>query len=179
VAFSPDGRFAVSHTKPKGILLWDVASGKLLRTLIGQDKMGDDRDNYSLNFSHDARYVLAGCFVHDLQSGRTTQVFEKCSEGLVAAFPGGNYAIYPGDLGPGLQINEFTTGKLVASLMTLGNGEWMTITADNYYVASPAGEKRLTVSTGHVNLPIDAYRSTYNKPKQVIRALTPLVRKRQ
>jgi len=183
VAFSPDGRFAVSHTKPKGILLWDVASGKLLGVLIGQAKLGDDRDNYSLQFSHDGRYLLAGCLVYDLHSGRTTQMLRGLSywkpcKGPLASLPGGNYAVYPRESGYGAQVHEFTTGKFVASLMTLGDGEWMTITSESYYVASEAGEKRLSVRAGGATLPIDGFRSTYGKPDEVKRALAPLVRRR-
>ena len=183
IAFSPDGRFAVSHTKPKGILLWDVASGKLLGVLIGQAALGDDRENYSLQFSQDGRYLLAGCFVYDLHSGRTTQMrrglsYWKPCKGPLAALPGGNYAIYPRESEYGAQVFEFTTGKLVALLMNLGDGQWMTITSESYYVASEAGEKRLNVRAGGATLPIDGFRSTYGKPDEVKRALAPLVRRR-
>ena len=177
VAFSPDGRFAVSHTKPKGILLWDVASGNLLGVLIGQAKISDTRDNYSLQLSHDGRYLLAGCFVYDLYSRSTTEMrrglshFQQCA-GPLASLAGGNYAVYPGG-----DIFEFTTGKRVASLVNLGDGEWMTITSESYYVASEAGEKRLGVRAGGAQLPIDGFRSTFSKPDEVKRSLAPLVRR--
>jgi WD40 repeat protein len=175
VTFSPDGRFVVSHTRPKGIVLWDVASGKLLRVLIYQAELGDDRYVYSLRFSPDGRYLIAGCFVHDLHSGRTAKMLEDVPcDGPVASLPGGNYALYGGY---GVQIYEFTTRKHVASLITLGDGQWMTITSENYYVASPAGEKRLIVEAGGSKLPIDGFRSTYGKADEVRRALAPLLKK--
>jgi hypothetical protein len=183
VSFSPDGRFAVSHTKPKGVLLWDVASGNLLGVPIGQAELGDDRDDYSLQFSHDGRYLLAGCLVYDLHSGRTTQMrrglsYWKACKGPLASLPGGNYAVYPKEYNYGAEVFEFTNGKSVALLVTLGDGEWMTVTSEGYYVASEAGEKRLGVRAGGSTLPIDGFRSTYGKPDEVKHALAPLVIRR-
>jgi hypothetical protein len=118
-----------------------------------------------------------------LHTGRTTQMrrglsFWKPCEGPVVALPGGRYAVYPGEYDFGARVHEFTTGGLVAALTNLGDGEWMTLTSQSYYVASPQGEKRLTVRAGGATLPIDGFRATYGKPKEVQKALAPVLQRR-
>ena len=54
VAFSPDGRTIVSGSNDKTIKLWDVASGRELRTLKVKDRV------YSVAFSPDGRMIASG-----------------------------------------------------------------------------------------------------------------------
>jgi WD40 repeat protein len=55
VAFSPDGRFVVTGSQDSTAKLWDVATGKELRTFGGHS-----HDVLSVAFSPDGRYVVTG-----------------------------------------------------------------------------------------------------------------------
>ena len=55
VAFSPDGRYALSGSNDKTLKLWDVSSGQAVRTFQGHTSAV-----YSVAFSPDGRYALSG-----------------------------------------------------------------------------------------------------------------------
>ena len=90
VAFSPDGRFIASAnygTKGSDIRLWEVASGRLVRT-FGQTKTSTEIK--SVAFSPDGRRLVSGGVrgegvrVWDVQSGR--QVWHSDGEATAVAF---------------------------------------------------------------------------------------------
>ena len=62
VAFSPDGRFALSGSWDHTVRLWDVATGKEIRTFAGHT----GRVN-SVAFSPDGRFALSGSDDHTVR----------------------------------------------------------------------------------------------------------------
>ena len=65
VAFSPDGRYALSGSGDETMRLWDISTGKEVRTFEGHN----DRV-YSVSISPDGRYALSG------SSDRTLRLWE-------------------------------------------------------------------------------------------------------
>ncbi len=55
VSFSPDGKTLVSGSRDKTIKLWNVETGKEIRTLKGHDSYV-----YSVNFSPDGKTLVSG-----------------------------------------------------------------------------------------------------------------------
>ncbi len=65
VAFSPDGRYALSGSYDQTLKLWEVETGEEVRTFKGHSA-----PVYSVAFSPDSRYVLSG------SSDGTTRLWE-------------------------------------------------------------------------------------------------------
>jgi len=83
IAFSPNGRWVASSSDDAAIKLWDVASGRLLRTLVGHASQLNSIDGRWLvsDSSDDGSQVLAGTSSGKLKlwqkaTGRLIRTFE-------------------------------------------------------------------------------------------------------
>jgi WD40 repeat protein len=95
VAFSPDGRYAVSAGDDQTIRLWEVITGKEVRVFAGHAE-----EVRSVAFSPDGRYLLSGSNdktirLWEVTTGRTVRVFRGHTflVGSVAFSPDGRYAV--------------------------------------------------------------------------------------
>jgi WD40 repeat protein len=95
VAFSPDGKFALSGSWDKTLKLWDVASGKEIRTFYGHAS-----DIFSVAFSPDGKFALSGSYDTTLklwyvESGKEIRTFYGHASDIfsVAFSPDGKYAL--------------------------------------------------------------------------------------
>ena len=60
IAFSSDGRLAVSGSSDETVIVWDVATGQILYRFDGHDVSQDFEDVYSVAISPDGKTVLSG-----------------------------------------------------------------------------------------------------------------------
>ncbi|MEJ2118417.1 MAG: WD40 repeat domain-containing protein [Alphaproteobacteria bacterium] len=141
VAFSPDGRTALSGSKDNTLKLWDVASGKELRTFTGHSN-----PVHSVAFSPDGRTALSGskdntsrtyyddltvptssedCKLKlwDVASGREIRTFEGVSFWVrsVAFSPDGRNAL-SGDENRTLKLWDVASGKEIRTFK--GHSNW-------------------------------------------------------
>ena len=117
VAFSPDGRYALSGSNDKTLKLWEVSTGREVRTLTGHSE-----EVRSVSFSPDGRYALSGSYDKDLKlwevaTGMELRTFTGHSKPVlsVAFSPDGRYALSGSD-DKTLKLWEVATGMEVKTL---------------------------------------------------------------
>jgi WD40 repeat protein len=111
VAWSPDGRFALSGSEDRTLRLWEVSSGKCLRTFRGHKFAV-----YSVAWSPDGRFALSGgtglARLWEVSGGRCLRTFRGqmarvCS---VAWSPDGRHALSAGQ-DTTLRLWEVSSGR--------------------------------------------------------------------
>jgi len=65
VVFTPDGRYLVSASNDKLIRVWDIETGKTVRTLRGQIGAGNEGKIYAMALSPDGRWLAAAGWTSD------------------------------------------------------------------------------------------------------------------
>ena len=91
IAFTPDGRQLVSASDDKTIRVWDLASGKTVRTIRGESAPGEAGKVHAMALSPDGKWLAAG--------------------GSMATFDGANHI----EIGT-IRLYEFASSRLVALL---------------------------------------------------------------
>jgi WD40 repeat protein len=192
VAFSPDGKTIAAGST--GAKLWDVATGRELPAL---SREGFFSTAYSIAFSPDGKTILAGCGddtlkLWDIASLRLIRTFTGHAEQVeaVAFSPDGSRIISGSadgttrlwDVATGAELAQFisfsgadtqlasaTRGLTVETEAAAASieGEWIAMTPDGYYQASPRGDRYLNVRVGNTVSGIDAYRSIFYNPDVV------------
>jgi WD40 repeat protein len=163
VAFSPDGRYALSGSWDT-LELWEVASGKEIRIFENTDAIS------SVAFSLDGRYALSGSYENILKlwevaSGKEIRTFIGHFDHVnsVAFSPDGRYAL-SGSRDSTTRLWDIATGKELLQYIGMDNGEWVTMTPDGYFNASPNGAQYINVVQGMNVYSIDNFFETYYRP---------------
>jgi hypothetical protein len=138
VAFSPDGRLALSGNNDQTLKLWDIQSGAEIRTFKGHSK-----DVTSIAFSPDGRLALSGnndqtLKLWDIQSSSEIRTFKGHSNEVysVAFSPDGRHAL-SGSWD--LKLWDIQSGAEINSMLIFRDGEWISMTVDGYYNISHEG----------------------------------------
>ncbi len=116
VAFSPDGKRAISGGSDNAIILWDLASGKEIRQFRGHGESVK-----TLAFSPDGRQVLSGSEdetvrLWDAETGKQLWAYkgEKPRSIIKAAFiPGDEASVFSVDLFGVVRVLGRASGKIV------------------------------------------------------------------
>jgi WD40 repeat protein len=172
VNFSPDGKYALSGGSDKTLRLWEVETGKLIRTFRGHTDV-----LYSVAFSPDGKLALSGSWdatarLWDVSTGETLKIFKGHSEGYKSSFdpgvyrvrftPDNRYALSVGDAS--LRIWDITTGREVAMMVSFEDGEWLAITSEGYYNASPNGHSYMRLITGEKAYSMEQFYDVFFRP---------------
>jgi len=154
VAFSPDGKLALSGSEDNSLKLWDVSTGRELRTFNGHSFLVE-----SVAFSPDGKLALSGSWdnslkLWDVSTGRELRTFNGHSSQVisVAFSPDGKLAL-SGSVDNSLKLWQVSTGR---ELRTFNGHSSMVYSVafspDGKLALSGSVDKSLKlwqVSTGH------------------------------
>jgi WD40 repeat protein len=180
MAFSRNGRYAASggadNKDRQGshypVTLWNVSTGEKIKAFSGHTAFIS-----SVDFSPDGRQIVSASSdgemkLWDVASGQATRTLSghKGYIQTVRFTPDGRY-IVSGGLDSSTRIWDGATGKELAMMVAFPDGEWVTITPDGYFDASPNGAKNLSVLVGNNVYGIDQFYAGFYRPDMVQLAL--------
>jgi WD40 repeat protein len=150
VAFSPDGKQIISGSDDATIKLWDTDTGREIRTFSGHT-----REVYSVAFSPNGKQIVSSSYddtirIWDANTG------EELAQ--LVSFSGSDTQLAVASRG--LSVEAKTAATAV-------NSEWISLTPDGYYQASPRGDRYLNVRVNNTVSGIDSYRSVFYNPDVV------------
>ena len=164
--YSPDGKQFISGFS-NSIKLWDTITGNELKTFSGTGWIN------KLDYSPDGKQIISGhengdIKIWDASAGKEIKTISGHISGVrsVKFYPNGKQ-ILSGSRDGTVRIWDNSTGKEVAQFISFTDSEWIVLTPDGYYNASPNGDKHLNVRVGNNVYGIDQYRSTFYKPQIV------------
>ena len=143
VAFSPDSRFALTGQESGRLKLWEIPSGRHLRTFPTKDKGHAGGTLRAMAFSSDGRYVLCGTLdakvrLWEVNTGKLLRVMAGKTEWLnvVALSPDGTRALAGG---PDMKVKmwDCTTGAILATFTGHSSDVYaLAFSADGRYAIS-------------------------------------------
>lgn len=183
------------------ISIWDLKTGQKVRELGKVKPTGflalsypfslDNRFLYNLNFADEESQVVwdikSGRRLYYIQKGETvTEEYSSFIKKNFVATKDGKIkvssmysessdqkfkAIIDWSRDHTIRIYEKTTNKEIAKFVSFTDGEWVVITPEGYFNASPNGAKHLNVRVGNNVYGIDQFYAKFYRPELVQLAL--------
>jgi len=173
LVFSPDGRYAISAAGmfDKSIRLWEMSTGKEVRRLVGHS--GDV--NVAV-FSPDGKYIMSGsqdktARIWEVSTGKELMSLNTSFWVYSVAFSPDGRHVLSGSIDGAIKIWDATTGREICSMIGFRDGEWVAITPEGYFNASPNGAKHLNVRVGNQVYSIDNFYEKFFNPVYVASVL--------
>ena len=182
LAFSPDGRilasgsgniFHSSGIQDNTIILWDVASGQQMRTLIGHKDAVK-----SLAFSPDCHILASGSYdgniiLWDVDSGQQLRMLAAHTESVrsLTFNRQGRLLASASDDGS-IRFWNPASGKELAAFFSLDAGkDYLITTPEGYYTSSLEAAGNIVWRFGNTVFPFDQFSEKFNRPDLVKKAL--------
>ncbi|MCL2801821.1 MAG: hypothetical protein FWD28_08710, partial [Treponema sp.] len=150
VAFNSDGRQFITGSFDGLVKLWDTATFENIRSFTGHLSSVN-----TVVFSPDGRQIISGSDdntikLWDVASGREVRTFNGHSSSVNSiSFIDDGRKILSGSSDGTTRLWDIATGREIAQFISFTDGEWIVITPDGYYNASPNGDKYLNVRVGN------------------------------
>lgn len=174
IAFTPDGRYLLTGNPSTNAILklWDISTGEVAQTFAGHTN-----DVYSVAISADGRHALSGGLdatvrLWDIATGEALKTFSgHTSKVRSVAFSGdGTRVVSSSDDGT-TRLWSVSTGKEIAQFIGFEDGEWVVMTPEGFFNASPEGAQHLTVRVGNEVYSVDNLFEKFYNPVYVASVL--------
>jgi WD40 repeat protein len=170
IQYTPDGKFFIT-----GMKLWDARTFREVRSLpFYLDYAFTSDGEYIYEFGNRNRGIVYNLYGERVDNYDVTkEVFNSISQLLyyngkhTATWNYTNGSIKILDLP--LEGQELLQGKEILQLVNFNNDEWVAITPDGYYNASPHGDEHLNIRIGNDAFGVNQFSRAFYHP-EVVRA---------
>ncbi|MEW6740098.1 MAG: caspase family protein [Nitrospirota bacterium] len=172
ILFTADGSHILSGSADNTLKLWETATGKEIRTFYGHTSPID-----AVNISGDGQYMASGDWGGDIKlwemnTGREIKTFKGHINWIkTVAFSPDGKSVLSGSRDGTARLWDISTGKEIAQFISFTDGEWIVITPEGYFNASPNGAKHLNVRVGNNVYSIDNFYEKFFNPVYVASVL--------
>jgi len=154
LALSGDDKYIVASFSDKTIMKWDITKEKALLTIENPHVCN------SVDIHPNGKYILAGC------TDGTIRTWDIVTGKEIATF-----LSFTGSDGQLISASRDITPEVEKAVSSI-DGEWLVITPDGYYAASPRGDRYVNARIGNTVNGIDSFRSVFYNPDVVRARLT-------
>jgi WD40 repeat protein len=167
LAFSPDNSLLATGSNDSTINIWDVATGNLQRTLTGYGAF-----IRSIVFSADGKTLVNGGLankanVWDVATGRLLRTLtgHDADVRVVTYSPDGKF-LFTCSQDATTKIWRESDGVELATMILLGDGDWMVVTPDGLFDGSPAAWQQIIWRFGATDnfAPVELFFADFYRP---------------
>ncbi len=177
VVFSPDGEILAFGSSDKKIELWNVKSGKWLRTLTGHTEAVE-----SIAFSKDGKTLISGSYdktikLWNVDSGREIKSIASHAKSVSSvAFSTNGKFFASGSNDATIKLWDMRNNELLATLISLERDEWVLATPEGRFDTNKSldrveGLHWVIHTEGLEALPLDIFMRPYYEPRLLPRLL--------
>jgi WD40 repeat protein len=167
LAFSPDNTLLASGSNDKTIKLWEVNSGRLVRTLTGYPDYVR-----SVVFSSDGKKLVNGglaskATVWDVATGRLVRTLTGHSTDVRAVvYSIDGKFLFTCSNDATIKVWRESDGAELATLILLGEGDWLVVTPDGLFDGSPVAWQQIVWRFGDTfkTAPVEAFFADFFYP---------------
>ncbi|ADR18762.1 caspase family protein [Calditerrivibrio nitroreducens] len=175
VITTPEGKLVIyddydAESESYYIIFRNIRNGQIVKKIKVYDMIT------SFSVSQDGKRLLSGIgnsiVLWDIERGEKIKTFLG-HQGTIGYLGFSDYNKYIVSSSPDgtTRLWDIATGKEIAQFIAFTDGEWIVITPEGYYNASPNGEKHLNVRIGNNVYGIENYREAFYRPDLVKLAL--------
>jgi WD40 repeat protein len=169
---SPDGAFSAAQVDGRSIKVIETTANKTIAILhrdisAAKASFSPDGKNLAISYSGEGERATKAC-VWNLETGKCEPSFPDSLLVTIAEDANKSYSaermLKAINVDGAVRLVSMVDGREVATFYAYQDGEWVMLTPDGYYDASPAGGGHLTVVDGDHAVGIDKWEAEYHRP---------------